>query len=113
MAKTVLIGSRLPHGLELDHPLDAAKTVMLAGLNSARIIGTEYVTTEVDADFWEQWKTVHATYPALKSGAIFEAKTENDAAAKAKELNAKKGGSPTGLEPMKPDADGVKPADKD
>lgn len=111
MAKTVIIGCRLPHGIVLDHPLDPANTVELAGLNKIRIIGAEHMTTEVDADFWEQWKTVHKDFPALKSGAIFEAKTAADADAKAKELTAKKGGSATGFEPAKPDADGVKTVD--
>lgn len=108
-AKTVIVGCRLPHGLILDHPLDPSKKVELAGLNKTRIIGAEYATTEVDGEFWEQWKTVHKDFPALQSGAIFEAKNDADAAAKVKELEDEA----TGFEPMAQNAQGVKPADKE
>ncbi len=113
-AKTVIVGCKLPHGLILDHPLDQSKKVELNGLNSSRIIGATHGVTEVDGEFWEAWKTVHAEFPALKSGAIFEAKSLADIAAKAKELEGEK----TGFEAMSQDgkderAGGVKPADKD
>ena len=106
-AKTVLIGCKLPHGLILDHPLDVSKKVELAGLNKAIIIGADCATTPVDGEFWETWKTVHKDFPALKSGAIFEAKDAASAKAKAKELKDEK----TGFEPMPQEAQGVKPAD--
>ena len=110
MAKTtVIVGCRLPHGIVLDHPLDPSKKIELAGLNKALIIGADHATTEVDGEFWEQWKTVHKDFPALKSGAIFEAKDAASAKAKAKELKDEK----TGFEPMPQEAQGVKPADKE
>ena len=106
-AKTVLIGCKLPHGLILDHPLDVSKKVELAGLNKAIIIGADCATTTVDGEFWETWKTVHKDHPAIKSGAIFEARTTEEVKAKAKELKEEK----TGFEAMPQEAMGVKVAD--
>ena len=106
-AKTVLIGCKLPHGLILDHPLDVSKKVELAGLNKAIIIGADCATTPVDGEFWETWKTVHKDHPAVKSGAIFEARTTEEVKAKAKELKEEK----TGFEAMPQEAMGVKVAD--
>lgn len=106
-AKTVLIGCKLPHGLILDHPLDVSKKVELAGLNKAVIIGADCATTPVDGEFWETWKTVHKDHPAIKSGAIFEARTTEEVKAKAKELKEEK----TGFEAMPQEAMGVKVAD--
>jgi len=106
-AKTVLIGCKLPHGLILDHPLDVSKKVELAGLNKAIIIGADCATTPVDGEFWETWKTVHKDHPAIKSGAIFEARTTEEVEAKAKELKEEK----TGFEAMPQEAMGVKVAD--
>ncbi len=105
----VVIGCKLPHGLILDHPLDPSKKVEINGLNRSLIIGATYATTEVDGEFWEQWKTVHKDFPAIKSGAIFEAGSTAEAAAVAKELEGEK----TGFEPMEQNADGVKAVDKD
>lgn len=105
----VVIGCKLPHGLILDHPLDPSKKVEINGLNRSLIIGATYATTEVDGEFWEQWKTVHKDFPAIKSGAIFEAGNATEAAAVAKELEGEK----TGFEPMEQNADGVKAVDKD
>lgn len=108
-ATRVIIGCKLPHGLILDHPLDPSKTVEINGLNRSMIVGAPYATTEVDGEFWEAWKTVHAAFPALQSGAIFEAGSVSEAAAVAKELEGEK----TGFEPMEQNADGVKAVDKD
>ncbi len=109
MAKgsVIYIGCRLPHGLVLQHPLKKGEKVTLAGLNSSRIIGATHVVTEVDADLWAAWKAIHEDYQPLKTGAIFEARSEGDAASIAKELRKEK----TGLEPMDPKAMGVKPAE--
>jgi len=106
---SVTVGCKLPHGIILDHPLDPDKKVALNGKNKALIIGADYGTTEVDGEFWEQWKTVHKDFPAIKSGAIFEAGNAAEAAAVAKELEGEK----TGFEPMEQNADGVKAVDKD
>lgn len=106
---SVTIGCKLPHGIVLDHPLDPSKKVELKGKNSSLIIGVEYGTTEVDGEFWETWKTVHAEFPALRSGAIFEAANATELVAVAKELEGEK----TGFEAMPQEAQGVKPADKE
>ena len=109
MAKIVVVGCKLPHGITIEHPMDPAKTVELKGKNKALIVGAEYATTEVDADFFEQWAAVNKEFPAVKSGAIFVAKSAADAAAMAAEFKDRK----TGFEAMDPKSNGVKPADKD
>ena len=106
-SSSVIIGCKLPHGLILDHPLAPEKKVVLKGKNSALIIGSDYGTTEVDGEFWETWKTVHNDFPAIRSGAIFEAGTVSELTAVAGELTDEK----TGFEPMPQEALGVKIAD--
>lgn len=114
MAKIVVVGCKLPHGIIIQHPMDPTKKVELAGKNKALIVGADHASTEVDSDFWEQWLAVNKEFPAVKSGAIFVAKSVADAAAVAREFADRK----TGFEPMRTDgkderAGGVKPADKD
>lgn len=106
MAKDlIIIGCKLPHGLMLIHPLDKTQKVQINGLNTAKVIGSTFVTTEVDADFWATWKAAYLDYAPLKSGAIFEARTQTEASAKAKELAKEK----TGFEPIPQESLGVKP----
>jgi len=81
----------------------------LAGLHSSKIIGSTYVTTEVDADFWSEFKGLYKDFQPLKSGAIFEASSAAQAESKAKELVKEK----TGLEPMPQDTLGIKTAEKE
>ena len=100
MAEKVVIGSKLPHGLAISIP-ESEDKITIKGLNSSKIIGADHVTTEIDAQFWARWKELHKGYKPLESGAIFEAKTANDAAAKAKEFAKRR----TGLEPMEKDGD--------
>lgn len=111
MAKLVTVGCKLPHGIVLHHPMDENIKVTLNGINKAVIIGADHATTEVDADFMEQWLAVHKEFPAIKSGAIFVAKNSAEVAAVAKDNRGRK----TGFEKMKQDdpKNGVKPADKD
>ena len=114
MAKIVVVGCKLPHGIVIEHPMDPTKTVELAGKNKSLIVGAEYASTEVDGDFWEQWAAVNKEFPAVKSGAIFVAKSVADIVAVARENADRK----TGFEPMRTDgkderATGVKSADKD
>ncbi len=108
-AKTVVVGCKLPHGITIEHPMDPTKRVELKGKNKYLIVGAEYATTEVDADFFEQWAAVNKEFPAVKSGAIFVAKNAAEVAAMAAEFKDRK----TGFEPMDPKSHGVKPADKD
>ena len=106
MAK-IVIGCRLPNGLTLTHPITKDK-VTLAGLHSAKMIGSTHVSTEVDQDFWDVWKAAYKDYAPLKSGSIFEARNETEALAKSKELRKET----TGFEPIKQDAAVVKKLDK-
>ena len=111
MAKTIVIGCRLPHGIILESPMDPKKTISLAGKNKAVIIGAQHATTEIDESFWQEWEAVNREFPALKSGAIFVAKNGSDAKAIAKEFADR----PTGFEAMRTDgkdtrATGVKTA---
>lgn len=103
MAGKVVIGCKLPNGLTLVHPTHKHVRVALAGLNSARIIGATHVTTEVDQEFWDDFKAAHKDYAPLKSGSIFEARNETEAQAKGKELKKQK----TGFEQVQPDSAGV------
>lgn len=111
---SVLVGSKLPVALILHHPLDASITVTVRGLNSAakgtngQPIAVPFVTTEVEADFWEAWKGAHKkSFKPLTSGAIFDAKTPDAIKAIAREREKVR----TGLEPGNPEAYGVKKAD--
>jgi hypothetical protein len=112
MAK-IIVGCRLPNGLVLTHP-KSGETVTLAGLHSSKIIGATHVSTEVDSDFWEAWKaSMGNNFTPLKTGAIFEARSETDALAKAKELRKENTGfEPMGTDGKDPRASGVKKADK-
>jgi hypothetical protein len=113
MAKsTVTIGCSLPHGIILQHPMDASKTVTLKGKNKAVIIGATHATTPVDGEFWADWYAVNKEFPAVVSGAIFVAKSAADAQAIAEEFKDRE----TGFEPMRTDgkdkrASGVKTAE--
>lgn len=109
MSQGKLIGCRLPHGLIIRDPLNPAKSVQIAGMNSSKIIGAPYVTTIVPAEMWDMFVASNPKFPALKNRALFECKDEKDAEAKGMQYRAIK----TGLEPMKKEVMGVKPADKD
>lgn len=109
MSKKIIVCCKLPNGIILDHPLDPNQKVTLNGLNQSIIVGADYATTEVDAEFWETWKTVHKDFGPVLSGAIFEAKTTEEAKSKAKERASEK----TGFEKMPQEAQGVKPTDKE
>ena len=102
--KTILIGCRLPHGLIISNPLTTkGPKVTIAGINQKVVLGATYVTTEVDAELWQAWKTVYSNFAALKNGAIFEASGVREAADKAKELVGEK----TGFEPMPKEQTGI------
>lgn len=104
----VFVSCKLPHGIILEHPTDASKKVTISGRNKALVIGSDYATTEVDEDFWKSWALANKDFPALKSGAIFFAKTQVDAKAIATEFKSRK----VGFEAMSQTA-GVKPASVD
>lgn len=107
---TITIGCRLPSGIVLDIGDHSAK-VELAGQRQAQARSSiiilnddDFGTTEVDAQFWEAFKKrVGPDFAPLKSGAIFEAKSEKEAKAKAKDLKGQK----TGHEPISQDEAGI------
>lgn len=110
MAKeTILIGCRLPNGLVLTHPQTKA-TVKIAGTSGEILPGGLYLppkafaTTEVDAEFWAVWKAAYQGFPPLKNRALFEARNDQEASAKAKDADK------TGFEQMSqtPVIDGVR-----
>lgn len=97
----ITIGCRLPNGLILELP--GKPPVELKGQNSAHgdspiimLSENDCGYTDVDADFWQAWKTAYKGYAPLESNAIFEAKNRTEAKSIAKELKSEK----TGLEPM-------------
>lgn len=109
--KQIMVGCKLPHGIVLEHPTRADHKVVVRGLNKIVIIGADHVLTPVDDDFWEDWFAANKEFPALTSGALFAAKTAENAAAMVKENKGRK----TGFEP-KPQRDkaaGIKPASED
>lgn len=105
--KTIIIGSKLPIALTLKHPLQASRTVVIRGLNDAprgtngQPIAVPYITTQIDAQFWAEWKIANdhpeRPFKPLASGAIFEAKTEEAAKSVYRERETEK----TGLEPAR------------
>ena len=112
MAKdTVLIGCRLPNGLVLHHPKNRNLTVTLTGVYEAKSDSGLYLpprtfsTTPVDAEFWAEWKAAYEGFGPLKTRAVFEAHSEQEAQSKAKNAEKVK----TGFEPMSKTAkiDGV------
>ena len=108
MAQKVVVGCRLPNGIILEHPSDPKIKVELNGLNKVTIIGAPYAHNDVDADFWDAWFAVNKDFAPLKNGAIFVAKSSEDAQAKAREIKKER----TGFEAMAQDAHGVTPAGK-
>lgn len=112
---TITIGCRLPNGLFLDLGDPTKPVVELAGQRQAQarspiIILSEddYGTTEVDLSFWEAFKArVGPEFAPIKSGAVFEAKSEKEAKAIAKDLKGKK----TGHEPLAQEDKDIKKAD--
>ena len=112
MAKeTILIGCRLPNGLVLHHPKNRNLTVKLAGTYEAKLESGLYIppkmfsTTPVDLEFWTAWKEAYVGFPPLKTRAVFEARSDQEAESKARNAEKVK----TGFEPMSKTAkiDGV------
>jgi len=103
----VVIGCRLPNGLILQHPANRNVQAVLSGprlvVADGRKLSSNFATTEVDAELWAAWKSAYSASPILASQAVFEARTEGEAAAKAKELAKEL----TGFEQVSPNAGGV------
>lgn len=99
--ETVLIGCRLPNGITLRLKQEGKSEetrVVLKGNSGEKLDSGIYLppkafsTTEVDAEFWAAWKALYVGFPPLKNRAIFEARNEQEAAAKAKDVEKEKTG---------------------
>lgn len=104
MGDTVIVGCKLPHGLEVQI---GGKTVVLNGANSSTIVGGYGLTPGVDKAAFDEWLATYADFPAVQKELIFAQATEKSAAAQANEQAAEKTGF-EGLDPKKP-APGIEP----
>jgi len=95
MTDAVLVCSKLPFCYVMEV---GDKTVNVAGLNSALIIGATHATTEVDSDFWNDWIDLNEKSALVTSGTIFAAKNTKEAKAISKDSGK------TGLEQALPPA---------
>jgi hypothetical protein len=84
-AKTVFVGCKLPHGIELrlynvtkDQPSQpVGDPVVLAGSNADNAVAGYGITENVDAAFFAAWMDQNQQFPAVRAGLIF---AETDAA---------------------------------
>ena len=104
MADTVIVGCKLPHGLETQM---GGVTVVLNGTNSTDIVGGYGLTYGVDKAAFEQWLIDYANFEPVKREMIFANATEKSAKAEAIEKSDEKSGL-EGLDPAKP-APGIEP----
>lgn len=94
---TVTIGCKLPNGIILR--VASGASVTLNGANSSRVVGGYGLTTGVDKDFWEAWKSEYASFAPLKNELIFAQDSANKAEGQANE----QAGVKNGLEPLNKD----------
>jgi hypothetical protein len=104
MADTVVVGCKLPHGLETTI---GGKTVLLNGANSATIIGGYGLTEGVDKAGFEEWLVTYADAPFVRNELIFSQANIKEAAKQA-ESNATEKTGLEGLDANKP-APGIEP----
>lgn len=106
MAKTIIIGCKLPHGITLKGM--SGQDVHLNGMNTSLIPGG-FGVTNVDADEAAYLNAAYADFAPFKSNAIFTPGTGkiSDVAAMGRELSDERTGF-EGINPDKP-APGLKP----
>lgn len=112
----VMVGCRLPNGFTINaHDKNPEMVVTLKGQNSDPaykrapfivLTGDAFAVTPVPVAAWEKFKKENKDFPALTNGAIFVAKSYDDAEAMARELEKEN----TGFFAMAQTAEGVKPA---
>lgn len=115
MPGTLSVACKLPNGLQMDlkMPDGSTKTVILAGSavkwGAAPVDGgTGYaITTNVDADFYEEWMKRNASLKLVRENFIFALPKAGEVRAKSHELSGLK----TGMEPLDPEkpAPGIEP----
>lgn len=106
---TVNVGCKLPNGIRAELN---GKTVVLAGANSARLVGGFGITEGVDKEFMDGWMKAEAKNPLVSKGLVFVV----DHAAKVAGAAAERAGEKSGLEaldPEKPAAGVVKTESED
>ncbi len=99
MSKTILIGCKLPCGIELDGPVGP---IQINGVNTAMIHGG-FGLTHVDENDWAYLMGTYAQHSAFKSKAIFTTGNDSiaDIAAQGEDLKGEKTGM-EGLDPLNP-----------
>ncbi|HDL8567144.1 TPA: hypothetical protein ACMY33_001248 [Yersinia enterocolitica] len=104
MAETVIVGCKLPHGLNIN--IDG-KSVVLNGSNSCSIAGGYGLTEGVDKDLFDRFLSVYADAPYVKNQLVFAQGKHSSATAQANEQKDIQ----TGLEGLNPDkpAPGIEP----
>lgn len=108
MSKTILIGCKLPCGIQLDGPVGP---IMINGANTSLIAGG-FGLTHVDANDWAYLLGTYSAHAAFKSNSIFTTGNDSiaDIAAKGEELRGERTGL-EGIDPLDP-KNKVKPEDE-
>jgi len=98
--ETVVVGCKLPHGLQIDLPISGAiERIHLRGNNDARIIGGYGLTPNVPADAFKQWLLNHKDFKYVRKGMVFIESDMARARSRAKEMRNE---AKTGMEPLNP-----------
>lgn len=113
----VMVGCRLPNGFTINaHDKNPEMRVTLVGQNKDPafrrapfivLTGDSYAITPVPEQAWEKFKAENKDFPALQNGAIFVAKSVDEADAIARSMENEN----TGFFPMAKSAPGIEPAD--
>lgn len=106
---TIVIGCKLPHGLNFKGM--AGQTITLNGTNTSLIAGGHGITN-VDEDEWACFAATHVEFSPIKSGAIFTHGTAS--IHDLHDIAADLVDEPTGFEGLNPDkpVKGLKAEDK-
>lgn len=112
--QTVTVGCKLPHGLILQLR-ESSKTnegvisnfigepVIVAGANSAAVIGGHGITPDVDKEFFDKWLDQNKAAPFVTKKLIFAHEKEGSVKAQATEQAT----NPTGFEGVDPSNPGA------
>lgn len=100
MGKNVVIGCKLPHGLQLKV---GNRTAVINGSNSSIVHGG-YGMTSLDEEFFDAWAKEHKDYEPLKRDLIFKTNAMPDAIKRAEEQAEVR----SGFEGVDPNAPGTK-----
>lgn len=98
---TVILGCKHPTGFVME--VDGVSKVINGSMTEFGTIAFERgeqigITSDVDQGLWNAWRTRFANHPLCAKGFVFEAKSESNLKAQAKEMKEVK----TGLEQKTP-----------